>query len=248
MRSLGAIVMAAAALVATQASAQGVDLTGRYRCVQLCEAPGQAAFVTQNGWNLNLLNEVGEPSRAWIDWYGHLWAQRWNEGAIYSPDGMTIQFDRGTVWQRDLGELAPPPPAVTINPPPAKGKKRALALAPAAPAASPAVRPRPAGVPAALTAFDGSWSVLILTQNGGCDRAYRYGVRISNGYVLNESGESVSLRGRVAPNGAIQVNVSSPVGQADGEGRLLRTSGNGTWQGQGPTGICTGVWQAERRG
>jgi hypothetical protein len=99
MKSLSSIVMAAAALVATQASAQGVNLTGRYLCIQLCEAGGQVAFVTQNGWNLNLLNEVGEPSRAWIDWYGHIWAERWNEGAIYSPDGMTIQFDRGTVWR-----------------------------------------------------------------------------------------------------------------------------------------------------
>ena len=30
-------------------------------------------------------------------------------GAIYSPDGMTIQFDRGTVWQRAI-DLPPPPP------------------------------------------------------------------------------------------------------------------------------------------
>ena len=37
------------------------------------------------------------PSRAWVDWPGHIWAQSWNEGAIFSPDGMTIQFDRGTV-------------------------------------------------------------------------------------------------------------------------------------------------------
>jgi hypothetical protein len=56
---------------------------------------------------LNLVNEIGQPSRAWIDWPGHLWAQYWEEGAVVSPDGMTIQFDRGTVWQRDLG---PPPP------------------------------------------------------------------------------------------------------------------------------------------
>jgi len=51
----------------------------------------------------SILHEVGQPSRAWIDYPGHIWAQYWNEGAVYSPDGMTIQFDRGTVWQRDLG-------------------------------------------------------------------------------------------------------------------------------------------------
>jgi hypothetical protein len=35
---------------------------------------------------------------------GHIWAQYWNEGAVYSPDGMTIQFDRGSVWQRIIPE------------------------------------------------------------------------------------------------------------------------------------------------
>jgi hypothetical protein len=55
------------------------------------------AYITQNGWDLNLLNEVGMPSRAWIDYPGHIWVQRTNEGAIYSPNGFTLQFDRGTI-------------------------------------------------------------------------------------------------------------------------------------------------------
>ena len=97
------------ALAATPASAQYVNLSGQYRCVQGCLSPGPA-YVTQNGWELNLVNEVGAPSRAWIDYPGHLWAQYWDEGAVFSPDGMTIQFDRGSVWMRDLGPLVPPPP------------------------------------------------------------------------------------------------------------------------------------------
>lgn len=93
------------AVAATAASAQVLaDLSGAYRCVQNCVGSGPA-FVTQNGWELNLTNELGQPSRAWIDYPGHVWAQYWNEGAVYSPDGMTIQFDRGSVWQR----IVPPP-------------------------------------------------------------------------------------------------------------------------------------------
>lgn len=93
-----------AGLAATdEASAQIVNLSGPYRCVENCSGPGPAT-VTQNGWDLNLVNEVGIPSRAWVDWPGHIWAQAWNEGAIYSPDGMTIQFDRGTVWRRIVPE------------------------------------------------------------------------------------------------------------------------------------------------
>jgi hypothetical protein len=94
---LGAIAISAA-VVATEASAQGVNLTGPYRCVAGCAGPG-VAFVTQNGWELNLVNEVGQPSRGWVDYPGRLWIARANLGAIYSPDGVTIQFDNGTIWQ-----------------------------------------------------------------------------------------------------------------------------------------------------
>ena len=86
-------------LAVSDASAQVYDLSGPYQCIRNCAGPG-TAFVTQNGWELNLVNEVGQPSRAWVDWPGHIWAQYWNEGALYSPDGMTIQFDNGSIWQR----------------------------------------------------------------------------------------------------------------------------------------------------
>jgi hypothetical protein len=99
-RQLLALV-ALGATAATNASAQDVNLSGPYQCVVNCAGAGPAT-VTQNGWDLNLVNEIGVPSRAWVDWPGHIWAQSWNEGAIYSPDGMTIQFDRGTVWHRIL--------------------------------------------------------------------------------------------------------------------------------------------------
>jgi len=102
------VLLAASALSTTAASAQVAFLSGQYQCVKNCQGPGPA-FVTQNTWNLNLVNEVGQPSRAWIDYPGHIWAEYWNEGAVYSPDGLTIQFDNGTVWRR----FVPPPPVLT---------------------------------------------------------------------------------------------------------------------------------------
>ena len=60
----------------------------------------------RESYDLNLVNEVGEPSRGWIDRPSHIWADDWHEGAIIAPDGMTIQFDNGAVWQR----FVPPPP------------------------------------------------------------------------------------------------------------------------------------------
>ena len=94
-----AILVALGALGITSASAR-VLLSGEYQCVQNCVGPGVDHVITQNGFELNLVNEVGQPSRAWIDYPGHIWVQYWNEGAVYTPDGMTIQFDRGSVWQR----------------------------------------------------------------------------------------------------------------------------------------------------
>lgn len=85
------------------APGQVLNLSGQFQCVDGCAGglPG-TAFVTQNGWDLNLVNEVGQPSRAWIDRPGHIWAQNYNEGAVYSSDGMTIQFDNGTMWRRNI--------------------------------------------------------------------------------------------------------------------------------------------------
>jgi hypothetical protein len=100
-----AVAKRAVQTIATPVVAQAVSqgLSGQFQCIQGC-AGGLAglAFVTQNGWNLNLVNEVGQPSRAWVDYPGHIWVQSWNEGAVYSTDGMTIQFDNGTVWTKNV--------------------------------------------------------------------------------------------------------------------------------------------------
>lgn len=111
-RTMLAVAPLATILFATTAMAQvdGVDLNGPYLCVANClGAPGSLAFVTQHGWELNMVNDAGQPSRAWVNYPGRLWIDRLQEGAIYSPNGMTIQFDHGAIWQRAV-ELPPPPP------------------------------------------------------------------------------------------------------------------------------------------
>ena len=44
-------------LAVSDASAQVYDLSGPYQCIRNCAGPG-TAFVTQNGWELNLVNEI----------------------------------------------------------------------------------------------------------------------------------------------------------------------------------------------
>jgi hypothetical protein len=89
------------------------------------------------------------------------------------------------------------------------------------------------------------WSVVIITRAGICDPSYRYPVRISNGNVLNAGKSAVHITGKVGKNGAVVVNVNQGDKSAIGTGRLAATNGGGSWTGG--NGVCSGVWQAERR-
>ena len=105
--------------------------------------------------------------------------------------------------------------------------------------------PNPAS---ARTVYDGAWSVLIITEAGACDRAYRYPVEIVNGRLRHASVGDASfvIAGRVQPRGAVSVSVSRGDQRASGVGRLSRRDGTGVWSA--PTGPCSGRWIAQRRG
>ena len=105
-----------------------------------------------------------------------------------------------------------------------------------------------AGTSALAASFDGPWSVTVVTRSGPCDQAYRYGVTISRGVVSYAGGGPVSLTGRVSPSGNVTVRVSSGPQYAVGSGRLSRSTGGGSWRGQGPNGSCAGGWSASRGG
>src|SRR5438105_915583 len=92
--------------------------------------------------------------------------------------------------------------------------------------------------------YDGLWSVVIVTQKGTCDRAYRYPIRIARGTLLNAGDTPINISGKVGGNGAVTVNVSYGSKSASGYGRLSGTNGAGSWTG----GDCSGIWEAERRG
>lgn len=92
--------------------------------------------------------------------------------------------------------------------------------------------------------YDGLWSVVIVTEKGACDRAYRYPIRIRNGALVAEGSSPATINGKVASNGHVTVTVSAGSKSAIGSGRLSGTAGTGSWQG----GECSGTWEAERRG
>jgi hypothetical protein len=96
---------------------------------------------------------------------------------------------------------------------------------------------------AASPRYDGTWSVLIVTEKGDCDRGYRYPIRISHGVLVNGGSNPFTISGRVQPSGAITVTVSAGQKSATGTGHLAGNSGEGSWKG----GACSGSWTAERR-
>jgi hypothetical protein len=79
-----AVATPAVQTVATPVVASGVGpgLSGQFQCIAGCVGVAGPAFVTQNGWDLNLVNA--------------------------STDGMTIQFDNGTVWAKSVILVVPP--------------------------------------------------------------------------------------------------------------------------------------------
>jgi hypothetical protein len=103
-----------------------------------------------------------------------------------------------------------------------------------------------AGSVLARTSYDGRWSVVIITDRGTCDRAYRYSIDIRNG-IVHYDGDVVDMSGRVTGKGMVRVTVSRGSQRADGQGRLGSNFGTGTWRGLGNGESCSGRWEAERR-
>jgi len=125
---------------------------------------------------------------------------------------------------------------------PAKRRIIGAALATAALAASLSAVPAVARAP-----FDGTWSVLIVTDVGSCDRAYRYALHIANGRVYYDD-PSFNVSGHVDARGHVSVGVSAGGQRASGTGQLSGGYGQGRWSGHGSTSSCSGHWEAERRG
>jgi hypothetical protein len=104
-------------------------------------------------------------------------------------------------------------------------------------------------VPAAMAAksYDGAWSVLVVTDSGDCDRAYRYALHIAGGRISYDD-PNFNVSGHVDPRGHVNVTISSGGKRANGTGQLTGNSGQGHWSGHSSTSSCSGHWEAERRG
>lgn len=97
---------------------------------------------------------------------------------------------------------------------------------------------------AATKAYDGSWSLSIMTERGDCDPSYSLNVDIRNGVVSHPNLRK--LHGRVTSKGSAWVTVSVTGKSASGSGRLTRTEGRGRWCGHSGEARCSGRWTATK--
>ncbi|MDI3561910.1 hypothetical protein [Bradyrhizobium sp. Arg816] len=96
----------------------------------------------------------------------------------------------------------------------------------------------------ARSAYDGSWDLVFVTQNGACDPSYNFTVNVSDGVVSHPN--LVRFTGYVAKSGAVRASVTVHDKYAAGSGRLSMTTGRGRWSGHSGNARCSGYWTAQR--
>jgi hypothetical protein len=102
---------------------------------------------------------------------------------------------------------------------------------------------------AMAASFNGSWTLVAQTTNGHCGVS-SFDITISRGQVHYPGGVLMGfpagLGGTVSASGQTRLKLVAGPRVAAGTGRLGQAQGGGTWSGQGPSGICSGVWTATR--
>jgi hypothetical protein len=97
--------------------------------------------------------------------------------------------------------------------------------------------------------FDGNWSIFARTTVGHCE-SLPFPIAIRGGRIFGLGGAyggyAARFGGRVAPSGRTDVHAAAGPRTANGVGQLNPYWGAGTWAGRGPSGRCSGVWDAHR--
>ena len=92
--------------------------------------------------------------------------------------------------------------------------------------------------------------MLAVTANGHCGKI-KIGLGISGNRIQSTSGSFVfrriNLVGRISPSWHSRMNAVAGPRVAEGTGRFTRTRATWKWSGTGPSGVCSGFWNAERK-
>ena len=97
--------------------------------------------------------------------------------------------------------------------------------------------------------FDGNWKMIAVTTDGHCGQI-RIGLAIRQGQISSTSGKFVFRRiqiaGQVSSSGQARLAAVAGPREAQGTGRFFGSQATGKWAGTGPSGVCSGFWNATR--
>lgn len=103
--------------------------------------------------------------------------------------------------------------------------------------------------PAPAAKFDGGWHMVARTTRGHCG-TIDIDMGIKRGRVYSTGGSfafyPIRLGGRVSRSGQASLKAVAGPRTAIRTGRFRHFAASGTWRGRGPSGLCSGVWSAER--
>src|SRR3954471_16442935 len=91
-------------------------------------------------------------------------------------------------------------------------------------------------------AYNGRWSVRLVTDSGVCDQSYNTVLSVQNGQVSG-GGAGASVSGAVSSGGSVNLGIRKGVASGTASGQLRGNAGSGTWQA---VGMCSGRWTARK--
>jgi hypothetical protein len=90
--------------------------------------------------------------------------------------------------------------------------------------------------------YDGVWNVVFATTRGNCSSGASIPFTVTGTRVSSAGGGRVE--GSVNRAGGVIVTASVGASRANGRGRLVGSSGSGSWAGIISGDRCSGTWQA----
>ncbi|WP_406856815.1 hypothetical protein ABEG18_04045 [Alsobacter sp. KACC 23698] len=93
--------------------------------------------------------------------------------------------------------------------------------------------------------YDGSYSVLLTTQRGACDKVYRFPVNVEGGKVFYAGQTGAVATGGVDAAGRVTATIQYGQDMLRANGRITPGYGEGRWTS--PTRKCSGAWTADKR-
>jgi hypothetical protein len=88
--------------------------------------------------------------------------------------------------------------------------------------------------------YDGTWSVTIVTNTGGCEPTASSTLTVTEGRI---SAAGANVSGSIGREGLVRVSING----AYANGQLSGNAGSGKWNGASAGIPCSGRWHASRQ-